>query len=64
MPGIMKCTYSMGVPLFRKFEMTAQKDMKSNLIDIYLISNRYPAKWDLGRPSQAILDTFRSLQRV
>lgn len=39
------------------------KDMKSNLIDIYLISNRYPAKWDFGRLSQAILDTLPSLQR-
>lgn len=39
------------------------KGTESNLIDIYLISNRYPAKWDFGRLSQAVLDILPNLQR-
>ena len=36
---------------------------KSNLVDVYLISNRLTDKWDYSRLTEAIFDALPSLQR-
>ena len=47
----------------RKDCMENLKGVERNLVDVYLISNRLPDKWDFIRLTKAICDALPSLQR-